>query len=506
MRFRRLIFGSISVSVLCFGLLLAAAAPAPRPEIGSTLAGVFEEARREFFDGLNSILNRHFMKDEVSGQDMKRLLNARNSIPGLFERIMIVAYQKDEPRYSLWIRRGDAESLEAFRRHFVDLAREYAARFIGSLFRKTPLEKFEESLPHNRGKSGLELVLQSMGFSARHDLPDIPADKRYSNAIEPEFESQWLFEAMNIKECWPLTRGGGVVVAVIDSGIDPYNSLFKDRLVPGFNFLKRTTPPWEDENPPMIDYGTHGTGCSSVVLAVAPDCRIMPVRVHDSDTMNDPLYDYWLNEFMAAGIYYAVNHGAQVISCSAALRALEPVVAEAVRYAFRNNAVICTSAGNIPRIQWGLRPESSIYQAFDEEVILVGGVEKREEGIRPWPYSVPNPNVDVATPSDQVFIVVPVYMKELKDGYVAGTSLSAPSAAGIAALMRSAAPPPEELLRTEGGYPLLVSAALRETARLGLLALPRPNMLVGCGLVDARGAVLKIRDSLLKKMAGLAGR
>jgi subtilisin family serine protease len=279
------------------------------------------------------------------------------------------------------------------------------------------------------------------------------------------------------------------VVVVIDSGIDPYNALFKDRLVPGFNFLKRTKAPWKDEDAPVIDYGLHGTGVASVLLAVAPDCRIMPVRAMDADTMNDPVFDYWLHEFAAAGIYYAINHGAQVISISASLQAAQPVVAEAVHTAYKKNVVICTSAGNIPRSQFGLNPDDAFYRAFDSEVLLVGGVERRQGEFRAWPYSLPNPLVDVAAPSSDIFVLVPSYLSEFKDDYVAGTSLSAPIAAGVAALLRSAVPPAAEILQTPAAYCRLVARCLRETARLDILDAAEPDDVIGQGLIDAEAAV-----------------
>ena len=283
------------------------------------------------------------------------------------------------------------------------------------------------------------------------------------------------------------------VVAVIDSGIDPYNSLFKDKIVPGFNFLQRTTPPWSDENPPMIDYGFHGTGVSSTVMAIAPDCRIMPVRTLDADTMNDPPFDYWLREFMAAGIYYAVNHGAHIIQVSAALQSSEPVIAKAVRYAYRHNVIICTSAGNIPRSLLGMRPEEVFYRAFEKEVLLVGGVEKVSSKIRVWPHSVPGQYVDIAAPSANVFVIVPVYMENNKNFPAAGTSLSSPIASGVVALMRSAVPPPQTLLEEYGAYCRLVSRCLKETARLQVLDLVEPNEIVGQGLIDAFAAVQMIQ-------------
>jgi subtilisin family serine protease len=278
-------------------------------------------------------------------------------------------------------------------------------------------------------------------------------------------------------------------VALIDSGIDPYNALFKDRLVPGFNFLKRTKAPWKSEEAPVIDYGLHGTGVASILLAIAPDCRIMPVRAMDSDTMNDPAFDYWPHEFEAAGIYYAVNHGAHIISVSASLQASQPVVAEAVRYAYKKNVVICTSAGNISRSQFGLDPENAFYRAFDAEVLLVGGVEKRGADYRPWPHSLANPLVDVAAPSAGIFVLAPSYLPEFKDEYVAGTSLAAPIAAGVVALLRGAVPPSAEILKTPAAYCRLVSRSLQETARLDILDVVEPNDVVGRGLIDAEAAV-----------------
>jgi len=468
-------------------------------ELDKKLDLIFEEARKEFFSSVNKLMENHFCKSELSLEDLARIENARNGIPYLFERIMNIAYQKDEPTFTEWIRKGDKESLEKFRQKFVALAKDYAARFVGSLFRKTPHAEFALQLPHNKGKSTLDLVLQTLGYNVNNTLPDYPREKWFTNKLEPDISSQWGIDAINARQCWPITKGTGVVVAVLDSGVDPYNSLFKDRIIPGFNFLERTTPPWSDESPPMIDWGLHGTGVSSVLLSIAPNCRIMPVRIHDSDTMNDPPYDYWLIEWAATGIYYAVNHGAHIISKSSRLLPAEPVTAEAVRYAYEHNVIICSSAGNMPRVHLGLRPEDMLYKAFDKEILLIGGVEKREEGIRPWPNSIPGTYVDIAAPSKDVFVLVPVYMKDLKNMYVAGTSLSAPIASGVVALMRNAAAPSEWLLKKPGAYVRLVSRCLKETARLDILGMAETNEVAGHGLIDAYAAVKLIQEEIKQR-------
>jgi hypothetical protein len=491
---KRFAWALIGTGLFSFSAL---AAPQLAPETERKLDTVFEKGKDAFFSTVSALLERHFRKPELDEADLAKLAKAREEIPYLYERLMIFAFQKDAPAYMELAGRGDEASLRRFEEMFLDLSKDYAARFVGSLFRKAKGFEFEMALPHNKGKSRLELVLQSIGFNARNDLPDVPREKWYSNPIKPDLAAQWAVDAVRARNCWPRTKGSGVVVAVVDSGIDPYNALFKDRLVPGFNFLKRIKAPWKDEEAPVIDYGLHGTGVSSVLLAIAPDCRIMPVRPMDSDTMNDPAFDYWLHEFEAAGIYYAVNHGAHVISVSAGLHTSQPVVAEAVRFAYKKNVVICTSAGNISRSQFGLNPEDAFYRAFDGEVLLIGGVEKRGPDIRPWPHSLPNPLVDVAAPSDGIYVLVPTYLPEFKDDYVAGTSLSAPIAAGVAALLRSAVPPTEEILGTPAAYCRLVAHCLKETARLDILGVVEPNDVVGRGLIDAKAAL-----ELMERLSG----
>jgi hypothetical protein len=491
--------GGLAAAALFLFLGSAAGAQAPAPS-AKTLDGIFSEGKTAFFATTRKILENHPMKSLLSGADLERVLNGQTEIPFLFERLMIFAYQKDEPRFTAWSRAGDAASLEKFRTAFIALSEEYAARFVGSLFRQARQFEFEMSLPHNRGQSRLDLVLQSIGYRARNDLPDLPRDRWFKNSVKPDLMNQWAIEALDIRPCRPEATGSGVVVAVIDSGIDPYNSLFKDRLVPGMNFLKRTSAPWSGENPPMIDWGLHGTGCASVVVAVAPDCRIMPVRVHDGDTMNDPAYDYWIYEFVAAGIYYAVNHGAQVISLSAPLPETELPLREAAKYAFEKNVPICTSAGNISRVQYGLRLEDQIFKAIRKYVILAGGVAREEGGaVRPWPITVPHDEIAVGAPSADVFVVVPVYLPGVEDMYVAGTSLAAPLVAGIAAVLRSGAPPSLSVLSTPGAYSRLVSRCLTKTARLDVLGMDEPDDVVGCGLADARAALQMMKDVLQSK-------
>lgn len=222
----------------------------------------------------------------------------------------------------------------------------------------------------------------------------------------------------------------------------------------------------------------------------------MPIRALDGDTMNDPPYLYWAYETMAASIYWAVNHGANIVQVSAALPSSEPVMWEAVRYAYSKNVVISTSAGNVSRWQWGISNVEKMYRSFDHEVLLVGGVEHKGDHYIPWEFSLPGPQVSVAVPSADVFAIVPTYMEGVKDDYVAGTSIASPLVSGVVALVRSAAPPPPTLLERPGAYVRLVSDALKETARLDTLGVSDPNDIVGHGLVDAYAAIKAVQKKI----------
>jgi subtilisin family serine protease len=134
-----------------------------------------------------------------------------------------------------------------------------------------------------------------------------------------------------------------------------------------------------------------------------------------------------------------------------------------------------------------------------KEVILAGGVAREDNAIRPWPITVPHDEIDIATPSADVYVIVPVYMKDMQDMAVAGTSLSAPLAAGVVALLRSAVPPSQDVLKKPGEYCRLVALSLTKTARLDILGLTEPDDVVGSGLVDAFGSLQMIKNLLQEK-------
>jgi subtilisin family serine protease len=143
------------------------------------------------------------------------------------------------------------------------------------------------------------------------------------------------------------SRGAGVLVAVLDSGVVAGHAFLDGRLAEGGrDFVRDDADPAEERNAldddedGAIDEGWgHGTFVASLVLAVAPDARVLPVRVLGSDL-------FGTSSGVAAAIVYAARQGCDVIHVSVSAPPEVRVVREAVENARLLGAVVIASAGN----------------------------------------------------------------------------------------------------------------------------------------------------------------
>jgi subtilisin family serine protease len=118
-----------------------------------------------------------------------------------------------------------------------------------------------------------------------------------------------LSQAQTVTKGTRTDNGQPVVVAVLDTGIDPSHPAFAGRLVPGYDFVSNDADPSEEgilRQNPVYGHGTHVAG---IVAMVAPEAKIMPVRVLDTDGSGE----LWR---VTAAIIWAANHGADVINIS----------------------------------------------------------------------------------------------------------------------------------------------------------------------------------------------
>ncbi|MEG4519201.1 MULTISPECIES: S8 family serine peptidase [unclassified Microcoleus] len=264
-------------------------------------------------------------------------------------------------------------------------------------------------------------------------------------------ENNWGLDAINAPEVWDQNiTGNGIVVAVIDTGVDynhpdlddniwqnadeiAANGIDDDRNgyiddIRGWDFVIN------DNNPIDLDVYGHGTHVAGLIAAerndfgitgVAPNAKIMPIRVIDS------FRDAYSND-VAAGIRYAADNGANVINLSLG-NEFYPSNDEndAIEYANNKGSVVVMSAGNSGFSQ----PDYPARNA-DRWGIAVGSIDingrmpdtSNRAGSTPLEYVVA-PGVDIysTTPYDTYDILT-------------GTSMAAPQVAGVAALVLNTNP------------------------------------------------------------------
>ncbi|SCL67049.1 Serine protease, subtilisin family [Micromonospora citrea] len=246
----------------------------------------------------------------------------------------------------------------------------------------------------------------------------------------------WELRAMSVPEAWAVSRGDGVTVAVIDSGIRTGHEALKGRATEGPDMLNEN-----DKDAPY--YGRHGTAMASHVLDVAPGAKVLGLRTIRDD--GDPKLDERQEGFgqptggsepndpYALAIAKAVDLDADVISLSLgtddlALFKRSTAQAAAIAYATSRGIPVVASAGNSGDTGNGVS-----YPANYPGVIAVAASNKA--GARA-DFSTVHSYVDVAAPGQQVAAA------DIRGGRsrVSGTSSAGALTAGVVALIKSKYP------------------------------------------------------------------
>jgi thermitase len=150
------------------------------------------------------------------------------------------------------------------------------------------------------------------------------------------FYGQQSVANLQLDEAHKISRGFGVRVAVIDTGLDFNHSLFKGRIAwPVYDFVD------DDIHPSDEPYGAgsgHGTFVAGLIALTAPDAKIMPLRAFGSDGRGTS-FD------VAKAIRFATNYGADVINMSFGLLEEDKIIKDALENAYRRVYMVA-SAGN----------------------------------------------------------------------------------------------------------------------------------------------------------------
>jgi thermitase len=233
-----------------------------------------------------------------------------------------------------------------------------------------------------------------------------------------------IFKRIRLSEALVLAphKGAGVKVAVIDSGIDLTHPAFQSKLAPSsdwFDFVDKDSTPQEVSGTGKNNGYGHGTSVAGIVLQIAPNAQIMPLRVLAPDGKGN-------SDNVIAAIDWAVSHGAQVINLSLGtvyLKSLEV----SIDYATKAGVFVVASAGNTGD-QSVTYPASAMPGAgsWGEMSVSVGSSDTKDKKSSFSTYG----DIEMTAIGDHVFSPAPGN----RAASWSGTSMAAPMVSGGFAL------------------------------------------------------------------------
>jgi serine protease len=253
---------------------------------------------------------------------------------------------------------------------------------------------------------------------------DIPND--------PNYTKQWNLRSINVESAWKDSKGSGVTVAVIDTGISRVPDLKSTKFVPGYDFVGDRVDASDDNG-----HGTHvaGTIAQSTnnnygVAGIAHEASLMPLKVL-SDEGGGTVTD------IAEAIRFAADNGADVINLSLGGGGDTDLMREAIDYAHCKGVVIVAAAGNV-------NANAAAFPARYANVIAVSALDAA--GVKA-PYSNYGAGVDISAPGGSIasgeaggILQNTIDPETGESMFLAfqGTSMAAPHVAAVAALVKAA--------------------------------------------------------------------
>lgn len=259
---------------------------------------------------------------------------------------------------------------------------------------------------------------------------------------DPFYNQQWGFQRVGAEFAWKVSRGSGVLIAVIDSGVDLQHPDLRDKATPGRDYIEPNTDA-DDAN----GHGTLIAGISAAstdngigIASVAPDAKILPVRVFGADgTANSnqvaDAIRWSIDEARRLGMKLVLNLSFagppdnDGIPDPSGLLFANQGVETAILDAAESGAAVIAASGNDGAAR-------TAYDAPDNRgIIVVGSSDKQDQCATFTNYGT---GLDILAPG--VGIISTYWKRDTDESVYAtadGTSVSVPFVAGAAAVLMS---------------------------------------------------------------------
>ena len=323
---------------------------------------------------------------------------------------------------------------------------------------------------------------------------EVPQSHMSLIPIDPAYTSgyQWNLTGIDMTSAWDITTGSeDVIVAVIDTGVNstsPLTDFGSDGLVLGASIINGVTRVDTFTSQYSYDGGSHGTAVASLISAnmnstgltgIAPGVKIMPIKVFRDAAYANELVSA-LSTDIAAAIIYATNHGADIINLSLGGPS-DASTQSAVEYAYGQGVILVAASGNDSNNSAGVYYNVS-YPAAYPQVIAVGSLSQSTTVSN---FSnVAGEGLDLSAYGERIYLP---WLVNNNYALLSGTSFSAPTVAGVLALMKSVYPD----LSPKEAEAILLSGV---TDLIGTDYDPGWDVWSGYGMVNALQALLEAAD------------
>jgi Subtilase family len=356
-----------------------------------------------------------------------------------------------------------------------------------------------------------------------HQTPEVRKSRAWAIGEPTAYTAQWAPSAMRLTLAHTYSRGAGVRVAVLDTGVDTTHPALAGKLLPGYDFVDNDSDPSEAAQA-NFGYG-HGTHVAALVALAAPQAKIVPYRVLDANGEGNA---WVLAEAISKALdpdgNPATDDGAHVINLSLGTTFKSDVLVSIAKLfscegqddtdpllnfadsGYNADKQRCAENGGVVLIAAAGNDGSTSVKEYPAAVSAYGMLSVGASAQSKTLASFSNSGswVQVAAPGDGITSAVPVGTNA-PSGYAtwSGTSMAAPLAAGVAALIRSANPelPAKEVVRkiARSGS-TLVGTSIKQVDAAAAIETCKMD-------VDGDGQVLATTDGVLiaRAMFGMTG-